>query len=213
MTINIEELLKHKTALTFNARQSLIISILHYNGIINDEKMKAMLKNVCKHQNKFHNVYHCRINNKWYNKMYKYNILQDVLNTMDVPLKSMEFSELQPYVELFIRKGWNKSLNYVVNNMIMTYFNAIININNYTNDKEVNNIFKAFNLPILAKIDTIDYSAHYCCKQCDGDRDKYITSRKEKYINILFKQVRLYYYKEVRNLWKRKKRHLVKEIV
>src|SRR5687767_10213389 len=103
MTIDIERLLKHKTALTFNARQFLIISILHYNGIINNEKMKAMLKNVCKHQNKFHNVYHCRINNKWYNKMYKYDILQDVLNTMDVPIKSMEFSELQPYVELFIR--------------------------------------------------------------------------------------------------------------
>lgn len=206
MTINIEELLKQKTALTFQIRQFLIISILHHNKIINDERMKAMLGSIKKYPNKYHKNYHCRINNKWYNNMYKYNVLQDIFDTTELPTKSLEYKDLFPYVQLFTNKGWNKGIEYVLNSIIYPYFNDIVDIHNFKGDKYTNDVLKAFNVPVLSKIETIDYSAHYCCKQCDGDKQKYINIRKEKYMSSLLKQIKQYYYKEIRNLWKRKKR-------
>lgn len=206
MIINIEELLKQKTALTFQIRQFLIISILHHNKIINDERMKAMLKNIKKYSNKYHKNYHCRINNKWYNNSYKYDVLQDIFDTTELPIKSLEYKDLFPYVQLFTNKGWNKGIEYVLSSIIYSYFNTIIDIHNFKGDKDTNDVLKAFNVPVPSKIETVDYSAHYCCKQCDGDKQKYINVRKEKYISSLLKQIKMYYYKEIRNLWKRKKR-------
>ena len=75
----------------------LIVIFLHYNNIINREKLKAIFKSINnKSINRKLNIYHCSINNKWYdsdNTMY--NVYMDVFN--DFTIKSNIIKNLYGY--------------------------------------------------------------------------------------------------------------------
>lgn len=176
------------------ARDVFLIAFLHYNKIISDESMKAMLcKRNGRPKNKYRNTYHCKWNDKWYNKMNTRDILRDVLNQRDGNgmRKEMHIEDMLKYIKL----QTNGNRNYCVNIFRSYFVTPLISQFklNFPKDDQVVQVINTFGIPFeKSKIDTIDYAAHWCCIDCHGSKYDWISERRkprvDAYIEYLSKR-------------------------
>jgi len=140
----------------------LTIVLLHYNGLINDESLKGLFRNLRnKTLDRRVNTYHCKINDQWYNDETMFNILSEVLNDSYITKPEIDITEFIKYVQQYLSKNKNYCLDYIYYQFVKPY------INNYGNS----NILKyILSFKINMDVNSIDYepTGCYCCEDCDG---------------------------------------------
>ena len=103
----------------------LIITHLHIQSKINDEKMKAMFKSL-KNETLLRkvNTHHCKINNRWYNDEEMFTILCEVYNEVCVR-KDLDIETVLKYLNKFLNGNRNYCINYIYIEFILPLFNNL----------------------------------------------------------------------------------------
>jgi hypothetical protein len=176
----------------------LLISLLHHNGKINDEKLNAMFSSLRKGKLlRRINTYHCKINDQWYNDTDMFSILMDVYSNVSLS-KEMTLEIFLGYLNRYHNKNKNYCLDVVYFNYIEPLINNVESYPHY-------NILKNFDVlegEVLTYEDALekkDLGCGFCCEDCDGDYNDYKRNRYQ------------YYYKEdmVKKLKEKSKAYLV----
>jgi hypothetical protein len=162
----------------------LIITHLHLQGKINDDKMKAMflglkkgtlLRNV--------NTYHCKINDTWYNDESMFTILCNVYNDVCIR-KDLDIEVVLTYLNKFLNANRNYCINYIYIEFIVPLFN---NLSDEKNVKLLKTFeLKGFNVNYISYEEADrrgDLENGYCCSDCDGCLGEYKRSRYSYYYN------------------------------
>lgn len=190
MKIPLKYLIENYKEYHFNDNDVLffIIVSLHYNGHIGIEKYSGMMKGLRDNTlNKKRNVYHCKINDKWYNDESMVEILSDVYDGFDkkddVPM--LDFIK---YVSSLI----NKNRNYAVNHIYLTYIQKIVDAyqpNTYwssTNYDRIIDLLNDFGFDLNSNVvrrENFEFQVSgYCCSDCDGKYEDYVNNRFEHYV-------------------------------
>lgn len=120
--MDLSKLIEHNVFSTFDIKYyALAVLIgLHYNKIIDDNKLKGQLKSLRDGTLTIRkNNYHCKINNTWYNDESSRDIFDDLAKL--IPQTNIKFDEFIKYVQLFE----NKNYNYCVNIIFGVYLKKI----------------------------------------------------------------------------------------
>lgn len=100
----------------------LILSTLHYEGKITDAKLKgqfqALRKGTLQSRRR---LYHCEINNQWYNDEYPIDIFKEVAE--DKRINKVPFKKLIADIQLLENVNYNYALNIFGSNYLFKFFN------------------------------------------------------------------------------------------
>lgn len=181
----------------------LIITHLHIQSKINDEKMKAMFKSL-KNETLLRkvNTHHCKINNKWYNDEEMFTILCEVYNEVCVR-KDLDIETVLKYLNKFLNGNRNYCINYIYIEFILPLFS---NLSDPKNVKLLKTFeVKTFNVNYISYEEADergDLSFGYCCEDCDGCLGEYKRSRYEYNYNrpSNIKQMKQYFIDELNSL-------------
>lgn len=160
----------------------VLLSMLHFNDKINDDKLKAMFKGL---RNgtllRGLNTHHCKINNKWYNDISMFNVLVEAYNEV-CPKNDMKLNDFLKYLNLY----YNANKNYCINKVYSDFVEPLIsNFESlYSYDILIN--FGVIEISELYNFDTandkgLGLDLGYCCEDCDGNREQYKRSRYDYY--------------------------------
>jgi len=159
----------------------LIIVQLHLCKIINDKKLNAMLKSL-KDNSIMRQIgtYHCKINNKWYNKYDYPNTMSDIIvkayrDTCSNPI-SYDLEVLLKYVHKFTNANRNYNIDWIYHEIIYPY------VRNLDTDESIIAIqlFEIPNVHIITYEEADNRNElgfGYCCDDCDGDFENYKFNR------------------------------------
>lgn len=158
----------------------LLISMLHLEGKINDDKLNAMFASLRKKTFlRGINTHYCKINSKWYSDTDMFSIIMDVYSNMTLT-KEMTLDMFLKY----LNKYHNKNKNFCLDVMYFNYIEPLIdNLDTYPHYQ----ILKGFDVldgEVLSYEDADNkYSLGqgHCCEDCDGDYEQYKQSRYEYY--------------------------------
>lgn len=112
--VNLSKLIEHTAFYSYDIEYYILVVLigLHYNKIIDDNKLKGQLKSLRDGTlNKRKNNYHCKINNKWYNDESPRYIFDDLSQL--IPQTNISFNEFIKYIQLYENKNYNYCLNII----------------------------------------------------------------------------------------------------
>jgi len=155
----------------------VLASILHKNKAITDEKLKGLFKSYHNDSFTFKNTYHCNIQDKWFHDMSMTDILKDACDNL-CTVKTIELPELLVYVNKLISKNRNYCIDWVFYNIIKPYLKGLDENNIYYFKNKLNSIGLEVNLYDKDNIPTFGY----CCEDCDGDIDLFLSYRMTDYV-------------------------------
>lgn len=158
----------------------LIITHLHVQGKINDEKLKAMFKSL-KNGTLIReiNTYHCKINNKWYDSEDMFTILCEVYNEVCIR-KDLDIEVVLKYLNKFLNANRNYCINYIYIEFLLPLFNNLCDSKNVKLLKTFE--LKDFNVNYISYEDADrsgSLSSGYCCEDCSGCLEEYKRIRYE----------------------------------
>lgn len=156
----------------------IMLSFLHYNGVINSENLKAKFKQL-KNGTLLRNIktHKSSINNKWYYDQSMINVLYDCFETSYKP-KNIPIKDFINYVILYTKGNKSYSINWIYYNVVEPF------LNKYGDNYELQYKFDLFEVKfdhnvVLYK----DYEpSGYCCEDHDGDYAEYKYSNYKYYI-------------------------------
>lgn len=185
--------INHKSVTNYCSNENkifLVISLLHANGIINNDSINSLFKNLRKGKlNRTVNTYRSNINKQWYNYENIYDIYDDILDDMINPKSPkailrlerinklrringlepksyktfLNFEEVMKYLNLFL----NKNRNFCIDHLFNEYIKPAIRQSEYS-ISYINNMFD-YDFSYFER--TNSYSDDYCCEYCCGDYD------------------------------------------
>lgn len=172
-----------------NTRGVLLIAFLHHNKIISDARMKVMINmNRKMILNRYRKSYHCPIDGKWYNNQDTFRVIWKILEETPDLKWEMLYEEFKPYIKLHINGNDNYCLkwfkDYILSQTVNNAFSR------ESSDAAIESLLNSFGIKkFQSKLYTLDYKAHYCCKECHGSEHDWITIRKQPYIKKYQKEV------------------------
>ena len=162
--IKIKDIIKLTSSYEMNTEYYILLVLigLHKSKVISDAKLRGQFKslrkgNLLKHKN----VYHCTINDEWYNDKSPYKVFEDISEkVLDV---TISFEEFIKYIQLYN----NKSYNYCINVFFQEYVSTMYELWNphynhkIFNESRFGEVFQINGFPILYTIDN-----SYYCDEC-----------------------------------------------
>lgn len=202
---NLEFRIDHNLDRLDNDKNVLVLlSLLHINGFISDKSIVALFKKLKEGKLlRRVNTYRSNVTKEWYNDETIYNIYQDVLQTKLNPKNAHEklmrerinklrkinglepkqyktfltFDEMIKYLNLYL----NRNRNFCIDHLYFEYIKPLIK--QYKYDKR--NLRSLFNNHDFSNHETIrnNYETRsgsgYCCEDCDGPWENYISFYKD----------------------------------
>ena len=164
-------------ALSHETTILLVIISLHIQKLINDDKLKAMLKSLkAGTLLRKVNTYNCKINGKWYNDELMYLILLDVYNEL-CKREDISLDDLLKYLNLYL----NRNKNFCIDWIYFDIIEPLIQVN----DSRSLETFGVEGLDIGLSFEEADrlygLGEGYCCEDCDGCYKEYKKSRYRQY--------------------------------
>lgn len=183
----------------------MILSFLHYNGIINDENLKAkfnqlrngtLLRNIKTHKSS--------INNKWYYDQRMIDILYHSFENSYKP-KNIPIKDFINYVILYTQANKSYSINWIYYNVVEPF------LNKYRDDYELQFKFDLFEVKFGHEV--VSYEKYepsgYCCEDHDGDYREYKQFMYKHYVaNDNFKKIKQTFINYFNSLKKHKQNHI-----
>lgn len=149
----------------------LIISFLHHNKKINDDRLNAMFKSLRKGTLlRFINTYHCRINDKWYSDERMLQILCEVYYDT-CPVTELTLDEFLKYLNLYLNANKNYCINWVYSKLVEPLI--------YCKSDRLKSFGIDIEIPTYEDFERKESNRGYslgfgfCCEDCDGDYGQY----------------------------------------
>lgn len=194
MRINIETVIKFQDYLDKKTFYFILISFMHYNKIIKDEKLKAMFRSL--REDKFLRMvktHRSNIDREWYNNEYTGTIIKEIWDENNKNLTSMEYKEFHYYLNLFLNANWNYCLNYFYLNIVKPIIKSSIRSMSYLTEEYATKHLNSFDLTEVY-FQYPKFSRSYFFQYYDDyddnslEKDEY-ERRKEKETRIEFSKI------------------------
>lgn len=104
----------------------LILSGLYERNIITLDKLKGQLKSLKEGKlQQYKRIYHCTINDKWYNDETTREIFKDLFKTYK--LNYISVKTLVEVTQLYLNKNYNYCINFIISNIFSIFLNSFSN--------------------------------------------------------------------------------------
>lgn len=183
-----------------NNNMFIIVCLLHANGFINNESLKAKFKQL--REGKLLrrvNTFRSNISKDWYNDETTLDIFEDVFEKMTNPKSGKEklrlerinklrvlngleskkfkteltFDETLKYLNLYL----NRCKNYCIDHLFHEFIKPNINRFEYGSSYNLNEIFSYNFSKLEFNDDDYDSEWEYCCEYCCGDYSDWLEHR------------------------------------
>ena len=163
----------------------IYISFLHYNNVINDEKLSGMFKQLRPNGGGFMayspllrrvNTHFDKITKKWFYDDYYINILKEIVSMVYIRKTEMPMETFLNYLNRYLNKNKNYCVDYVYFAIIKK---LISRYSLYFIDYEGKRYYSldTFNTSFNFRLKAVDFEyfqpSGYCCEDCDGDWEEY----------------------------------------
>jgi len=178
--------------LSDEAKALIMLTSLYCTGKITRVKLLGQLKALREGTlTRYKSTYHCKITNKWYSFASFTDILEG-LNDRNSYLPEMGYNNLIEVIMLYTNKGYNYSINYIVDYIITPFLELWKRSDYESSDFGSGRFAGAYfetsikDFPILKKFEfgynECDYSCCCCCS-CKSYRYEADEKAREKIIN------------------------------